>query len=115
MPGDQNPRQTVRGACTHVADPRGLAADARAPFGNGMTLVGGYRELPGGKWLVQVPATRYAAYHGDEWGEIVLSTREVLAFAEGIWAGRRINPVHRAGAEGGSALRDLEERRRDAS
>jgi hypothetical protein len=76
--------------------------------------IGGYRELGGGKWLVQVPATRYAAFHGAKWGEIVLSTREVLAFAEGRWAGRRINPTNRAG--GGSAYDDFhaEERARNA-
>lgn len=71
--------------------------------------IGGYRELGGGKWLVQVPATRYAAFHGAKWGEIVLSTREVLAFAEGRWAGRHINPTNRAGAGPGSASRDYEE------
>lgn len=78
--------------------------------------IGGYEELPGGKWLIQVPATRYAAYHGEQWGEIALSTREVLAFAEGRWAamrtadGGRIHPVHRAGAATGSAIRDYEAR-----
>jgi hypothetical protein len=76
--------------------------------------IGGYEELPGGKWLVRVPATRYAAHHGQEWGEIILSTREVLAFAEGRWAGRQINPVNRAG--GGSASEDFhaEQRARQA-
>jgi hypothetical protein len=73
--------------------------------------IGGFEEF-GTRWLIKVPATRYAAHHGEQWGEIVLTTREVLAFAEGRWAGRRINPVNRAGADGGSAYRDFEERHR---
>jgi hypothetical protein len=70
--------------------------------------IGGFEEV-GTRWLIKVPATRYAAFHGADWGEIVLTTREVLAFAEGRWAGRRINPVNRAGAGPGSAIRDHRE------
>lgn len=70
--------------------------------------IGGFEELDGGRWLIKVPATRYAAYHGGEWGEIVLRTREVLAFTEGLWCGLHINPTNRAGAGSGSAVRDFE-------
>jgi hypothetical protein len=70
--------------------------------------IGGFDDLGGGRWRIEVPATRYAAYHGEQWGSIVLRTREALAWAEGYWSGRRVNPTTRAGAGTGSAIRDFE-------
>jgi hypothetical protein len=51
-----------------------------------------------GRWFVEVQPTRYDAYHHeDARGVLALTTREVLAFIEGRWAARRVQPVHRAG------------------
>jgi hypothetical protein len=50
------------------------------------------------RWVIDVPPTRYNAYNNIEQGQIVLSTREVMAFMEGLWTGAKINPVSRAGS-----------------
>jgi hypothetical protein len=60
-------------------------------------------------WVIDVPGTHYAEhFESGSKGQIVLTTREVMAFIEGTWAALKINPVNRAGAESGSAVRDFE-------
>lgn len=49
-------------------------------------------------WKIEVPSVHYDDYHGIKWAPIVLMSREVCAFMEGIWAGLGKHPVNRAGA-----------------
>lgn len=57
-----------------------------------------FDHLEGGRWKITTTPTRLEAYRDpDAHGEIVLTTREVLAFTEGWWAGRGIHPIRRAG------------------
>lgn len=73
--------------------------------------ISGFREQEG-RWLIEVPPTRYDAYQVTEnpaypfvpptsetHGVIGLTHREVYAFTEGLWAGAGRNPVARAGAD----------------
>lgn len=50
------------------------------------------------RWRIETIPTRYDAYHNPgQPGVIVLTSREVAAFTEGVWAAQRFNPVRRAG------------------
>jgi hypothetical protein len=63
------------------------------------------------KYAITVPATRFAIYHDPEAvGEIVLGPREILAFTEGWWAAKGMNPTNRAGAP---SYRLLDKQRRE--
>lgn len=65
------------------------------------------------RWRIETQPTRYAAFNDpDATGVIVLTTREVMAFIEGVWAATRTKPVTRAGASDGSAIRDFNASRR---
>jgi hypothetical protein len=74
----------------------------------------GYGRLDGERgervrWRIEVQPTRYAAHHDpDARGVIVLTTREVMAFVEGLWAATKTQPTTRAGAPSGSAIADFE-------
>jgi hypothetical protein len=49
-------------------------------------------------WKIQVWPTRYNTYHKlMDYETIVLTTREVMAFIEGVWAAAKIHPTTRAG------------------
>lgn len=64
--------------------------------------IGGYEQIDrqgAVAWKVQVPGTRRQRHYGVMWDDIVLSTREVYAFVEGAWAGRRAVRNTRVGAE----------------
>lgn len=59
--------------------------------------ISGYEELKGGRWLITTMPTKHEAFNGAHVGQIALTTREVLAFTEGYWAGKQILPNTRAG------------------
>jgi hypothetical protein len=51
------------------------------------------------KWVIEVPATHHDVYfYPEARGTIVLTTREVFAFTEGVWAAIKHNPISRAGS-----------------
>ena len=53
------------------------------------------------RWRIEVRPTRLQAFRNEgSFGVIVLSTREVAAFVEGVWVGQGVYPVHRAGTFG---------------
>lgn len=57
-------------------------------------------------WRIETTPTHYDAYHDRHArGEIILTSREVLAFIEGCWAVAKINPTTRAGDRLGPAAR----------
>lgn len=60
-------------------------------------VITAFEELEG-RWLITTTPTHREHYNDPlATGRIVLSTREVLAFTEGWWAGRGIHPTRRAG------------------
>jgi hypothetical protein len=66
-------------------------------------------EFPTGNrtgWKIKVLPTRYDTYHKTMDNDvIVLTSREVMAFIEGVWAGAGIHPTTRAGDSVGPAAR----------
>lgn len=51
------------------------------------------------RWIIETAPTRLEHYRdNDARGTIVLSTREVMAFTEGLWAASGVRPVNRAGS-----------------
>jgi hypothetical protein len=63
-------------------------------------------------WKIKTLPTRYNTYHKlMDYESIVLTTREVMAFIEGVWAAAKIHPVHRAGDSIGPAARHTQAQR----
>lgn len=73
-----------------------------------------YKKLGNGYFKIEVPSTHYEDYHyPDRRGVLVLKTREVFAFIEGVYAAMAIHPVRRAGDLVGPARRDTAQRFRE--
>ena len=63
-------------------------------------------------WKIETIPTRYNTYHKVMDSEpIVLTTREVMAFIEGVWAGAKIHPTRRAGDRIGPVGRHMQAQR----
>ena len=63
-------------------------------------------------WKIETIPTRYNTYHALMDSEaIVLTTKEVHAFIEGVWAGAKIHPIKRAGDRLGPVRRHMDAQR----
>lgn len=76
-------------------------ADAYLRWAINENYIQGYERLENMgrvRWKIETIPTRYNTFHKVMDSEpIVLTTREVMAFIEGLWAGAKIHPTRRAG------------------